>query len=357
MVRLGNEIKGRKTMRISKNTQYLLDATKRLLSVDSPTGFTNEVTKAAVNELKDLGFESAVTRKGSVLAELGGEGNPIIVTAHLDTLGAIVAEVKSNGRLKISNLGGMKAVNCETENVRVYARNGKVYDGCLQHVDPSVHVNPKGVSEERTFDNTEIVLDEDVHNKEETLALGITNGCFVCFDPRTVITGSGYIKSRYLDDKLAAGILLALAKKVKEGKAKLNRKVYLFLTTYEEVGHGGKGGLPEDAEEILAVDMGCVGLGLEGSERKVSICAKDAHGPYDYDVTTKLVQLAEKKKLQYAVDIYNSYSSDAQAAVNAGSDLKHALIGPGVYASHGYERSHIEGAENTLALLEAYLAS
>ena len=343
-------------MNYSENTQYLLDVTKRLLAVDSPTGFTNEVTKTMVNELKALGYESCVTRKGSVLTEIGGEGNPVIVTAHLDTLGAIVAEVKSNGRLKISNLGGMKAVNCETENVRIYARNGKVYDGCLQHIDPSVHVNPKGVSEERTFDNTEIVIDEDVHSKEDTLKLGITNGCFVCFDPRTVITDSGYLKSRYLDDKLAAGILLALAKKVREGMA-LNRKVYLFFTTYEEVGHGGKGGLPEDAEEILAVDMGCVGIGLEGSERKVSICAKDAHGPYDYDVTNTLVQLAAEKKLNYAVDIYNSYSSDAQAAVNAGSDLKHALIGPGVYASHGYERSHVEGAENTLALLEAYLGA
>ena len=343
-------------MNYSENIQYLLDVTKRLLAVDSPTGFTNEVTKTMVNELKALGYESCVTRKGSVLTEIGGEGNPVIVTAHLDTLGAIVAEVKSNGRLKISNLGGMKAVNCETENVRIYARNGKVYDGCLQHIDPSVHVNPKGVSEERTFDNTEIVIDEDVHSKEDTLKLGITNGCFVCFDPRTVITDSGYLKSRYLDDKLAAGILLALAKKVREGMA-LNRKVYLFFTTYEEVGHGGKGGLPEDAEEILAVDMGCVGIGLEGSERKVSICAKDAHGPYDYDVTNTLVQLAAEKKLNYAVDIYNSYSSDAQAAVNAGSDLKHALIGPGVYASHGYERSHVEGAENTLALLEAYLGA
>ncbi len=343
-------------MNYSENIQYLLDVTKRLLAVDSPTGFTNEVTKTMVNELKALGYESCVTRKGSVLTEIGGEGNPVIVTAHLDTLGAIVAEVKSNGRLKISNLGGMKAVNCETENVRIYARNGKVYDGCLQHIDPSVHVNPKGVSEERTFDNTEIVIDEDVHSKEDTLKLGITNGCFVCFDPRTVITDSGYLKSRYLDDKLAAGILLALAKKVREGMA-LNRKVYLFFTTYEEVGHGGKGGLPEDAEEILAVDMGCVGIGLEGSERKVSICAKDAHGPYDYDVTNTLVQLAAEKKLNYAVDIYNSYSSDAQAAVNAGSDLKHALIGPGVYASHGYERSHAEGAENTLALLEAYLGA
>ena len=338
------------------NTEYMLDVLQRLLAVDSPTGFTGKATEFSVKEFRALGFDASVTHKGSVLAEIGGEGDPVIVTAHLDTLGAIVAEVKKNGRLKISNLGGMRTVTCETENVRVYARNGKVYDGCLQLNNPSVHVNPKSGTEERNFDTTEIVLDENVTTKEETLALGITNGCFICFDPRTVITSTGYIKSRYLDDKLACAVLFAFAKKVKEGTLKLKRKVYLFLTTYEEVGHGGKGGLPEDAEEILAVDMGCVGEGLEGSERKVSICAKDAHGPYDYDVTNELVKLAMDNDLQYAVDVYLNYSSDAQAAVQAGSDLKHALIGPGVYASHGYERSHVEGAENTLKLLELYLS-
>ena len=342
-------------MKYCENTEYMLDVLQRLLAADSPTGFTEKATEFAVQEFVSLGYKASVTNKGCVLAEIGGEGNPVIVTAHLDTLGAIVAEVKKNGRLRISNLGGMRAVTCETENVRIYARNGKIYSGCLQLMNPSVHVNPKSGTEERTLDSTEIVIDEDVHTKEDVLALGITNGCFVCFDTRTVITESGYLKSRYLDDKLSAAVLFAFAKKVMEGAVSLKRKVYFFLTTYEEVGHGGKGGLPSDAEEILAVDMGCVGDGLEGSERKVSICAKDAHGPYDYSVTNTLVNLAEENHLQYAVDVYLNYSSDAQAAVNAGSDLKHALIGPGVAASHGYERSHVEGAENTLKLLEAYL--
>ncbi len=344
-------------MTYSGYTEYMLDIMKRLLAADSPTGFTQQATELCVKEFEKLGIQASVTHKGCVLAELGGEGNPVIVTAHIDTLGGIVSEVKTNGRLKISNLGGLKAVNCETENVRIYARNGKVYDGCLQLCNPSTHVNPKAGTEERNFDTTEILIDEDVHTKEETLGLGITNGCFVCFDPRTVITSSGYLKSRYLDDKLAAAVLFALAKKAQDNQLSLNRKVYLFLSTYEEVGHGGKAGLPADAEEILAVDMGCVGIGLEGSERKVSICAKDAHGPYDYTVTDTLVRLAEKNGLNYAVDVYLNYSSDAQAAIAAGNDFRHALIGPGVYASHGYERSHVEGAENTLALLEAYLSA
>ena len=340
---------------MTKKTDRVLDYTKELIAIDSPTGFTAKATEYAVETLNKLGFAPEVTRKGSVLAEIGGEGSPLVLTAHLDTLGGIVCEIKSNGRLRISNLGGLRAANCETENVRVYARNGNIIDGCLQLCNASTHVNKDMDKIERDFNTTEIVLDADVSSKEDTLALGITNGCFVCFDPRFTVTKTGYIKSRYLDDKLSVGILLALAEEIKEKKLNLNRKVYLFLTTYEEVGHGGKGGLPEDAEEILAVDMGCVGDGLEGSERKVSICAKDAHGPYDYDVTTKLVTLAQDNGLQFAADVFINYSSDAQAAINAGYDLKHALIGPGVYASHGYERSHIEGVDNTLRLLELYL--
>lgn len=341
---------------MNNKTDKVLDYAKELISIDSPTGFTARATEYAVDILKKLGFDTSVTRKGSVVADLGGEGNPLVLTAHLDTLGGIVCEIKSNGRLRISNLGGLRAVNCETENVRVYARNGRIIDGCLQLCNASTHVNHEMDKIERDFKTTEIVLDEDVSSKDDTLALGITNGCFVCFDPRFTVTESGYIKSRYLDDKLSVAILLALAEEVKEKELRLNRKVYLFLTTYEEVGHGGKGGLPADAEEILAVDMGCVGDGLEGSERKVSICAKDAHGPYDYDVTTKLVNLAKDNGLNFAADVYINYSSDAQAAINAGYDLKHALIGPGVYASHGYERSHREGVENTLKLLELYLS-
>lgn len=335
----------------------MLDVLERLIGEDSPTGFTEKATDFCVREFEKLGFESTVTNKGCVLACLGGEGNPIVLTAHLDTLGGIVKEVKANGRLKIVNLGGFRAVSGESENVRIYARNGKIYEGCMQLNNPSVHVNREVGSTERTYDNTEIVIDEHVYTKEDTLALGITNGCYVCFDPRFVLTRSGYLKSRYLDDKLGASILFAFAKKIRDGVVQLNRRVYVFLTTYEEVGHGGKAGLPEDAQEIVGVDMGCVGEGMEGSERKVSICARDSHGPYDRSVTDRLVKLADENKLQYAVDVYTNYSSDAQAAIGAGYDLKHGLIGPGVYASHCYERSHVEGAENTLRLLELYLCT
>lgn len=328
---------------------------KNLTAIDSPSGFTAEVTEYTTNELKKLGYSPYLTKKGCVVCDLGGEGDPLILSAHIDTLGGMVAEIKKNGRLRITNIGGLNANNCETENCRIRTRFGRVFEGTLQMNDPSVHVNDDYSKQSRTFDEMEIVLDEAVTEKKDTEALGIRNGDFVCFDPRTTITESGYIKSRFLDDKLSVAILLGLAKEIHEKKIALKRKIYVFITVYEEVGHGACGALPEDASEIISVDMGCVGEGLTCTERMVSICAKDSRGPYNYEVTTNLIRCAEKGQLDFAVDVYPYYGSDADAALAAGYDLKHGLIGAGVYASHGYERSHVDGVRNTLRLLELYI--
>lgn len=335
---------------------YLLDQLKTLLSIDSPSGFTKEVANYTVGEFENLGFKSYLTNKGCVIAELGGEGSPLVLAAHIDTLGGMVTKVKENGRLEITNIGGLKPHNCEAENCKIYCRlSDDIYEGTLQMNDPSVHVNKDYGTQERTFQNMEVVIDEVVKNKTETLELGISVGDFVCFDPRTVITNSGYIKSRFLDDKLSVAILLQLAKDIKEEKVVTNRKIYAFITVYEEVGHGACGAVPE-ADEILSIDMGCVGIGLTCDERAVSICPKDSGGPYNYDVTTNLIKCAISEELNYAVDVYPFYGSDADASLKAGYDLKHGLIGAGVYASHGYERSHIDGASNTLKLLEKYIS-
>ena len=334
---------------------YIIDQLKKLTAIDSPSGFTSEVTKYTMEQFKKLGYEPYLTNKGCVVCDLGGENNPLILSAHIDTLGGMVAEIKNNGRLRITNIGGLNANNCETENCRIYTRFGKTFEGTLQMNDPSIHVNGKYSKQDRNFDDMEIVIDEDVKEKKDTEALGICNGDFVCFDPRTTVTKSGYIKSRFLDDKLSVAILLGLAKDIRDKKLQLKRKTYVFITVYEEVGHGACGALPEDAEEIISVDMGCIGEGLTCNEHMVSICAKDSHGPYDYDVTTNLIRCAENGKLDFAVDIYPHYGSDADVALAAGYDLKHGLIGPGVYASHGYERSHIDGVKNTLKLMEMYI--
>lgn len=335
--------------------EFLKEQLKNIIGIDSPSGFTKEVALYTKAQFEALGYKAELTKKGCVLADLGGEGSPLIIGAHIDTLGGMVSEVKGNGRLKITQIGGIRATNAEAENCRIYSRKtDKVYDGCLQLIDASVHVNPNYDSTQRTFDTTEIVIDEDVKCKADTLALGIDVGDYVCFDPRFTITDSGYIKSRFLDDKLSVAIILELARKIKEGSVKPKRKLYAFITVYEEVGHGCSAGLPE-ADEILAVDMGCVGVGLTCTEKMVSICPKDSSGPYDYEMTTKLVKCALDNNISYALDVYPRYSSDASAALRSGYDLKSALIGAGVYASHGYERSHLEGVKNTLELLKAYV--
>ena len=334
---------------------YILDELKKIMAIDSPSGFTRKAADYIMQQLREFGFEPELTRKGCVLCCLGGEGSPVVFSAHIDTLGGMVSEVKSNGRLKLTRIGGMNANNAECENARVYTRDGKVFEGCFQMNNPSVHVNGESDSQKRSYDNMELVLDEKVFSADETKKLGIATGDYVCFDPRTRITETGYIKSRFLDDKLSAAILMGIAKAIKAEKLSLTRKVYIYLTVFEEVGHGCSSGLPEDAEDILSVDMGCVGDGLECKEHQVSICVKDSHGPYNYDVTSRFVELAKKHNLDYALDVYPFYGSDADAALDAGYDLRHGLIGAGVYASHGYERSHIDGVKNTYELVKAYI--
>lgn len=340
---------------MEKYMDYIMEQLEKLLAIDSPSGFTEKVTDYLLKEYTRLGYTPLKTKKGGVLVELGGQGNAVLVMAHVDTLGAMVAEIKENGRLRLTPVGGLNANNVETENCRIYTLDDKVYEGTVQLNDASIHVNGEYQKTERTFDSIEVLPDADVKDKEDIKKLGIANGSFVCLDPRTRFTESGYIKSRFLDDKLSSAILLGYAKYVKDENITLSRKVYHHLTVFEEIGHGACGSVPADVEELLSVDMGCVGEGLECTERQVSICVKDSHGPYHYDVVKALIRAAQKNNIDYAADVYPHYGSDADAALSAGIDARHGLIGPGVYASHGYERSHKDGVRSTLELLKAYL--
>ncbi len=337
--------------------EYAAAQATALLAVDSPSGYTSQAAHWVQAAFSGLGYEARLTKKGGVLVDFGGEDlqDALLLEAHTDTLGAMVAEIKSNGRLRLTNLGGLRPENTEAENLRVYTREGKVYEGTLQLVNASVHVNGSYGEAKRTFDTMEVVLDENVSSLEDTRTLGIQVGDIVCFEPRTRITASGYIKSRFLDDKLSVGILLGLAKYIKDTGRTPKRKVFAHITVYEEVGHGGAASVPEGVTEAISVDMGCVGEGLQCTERQVSICAKDSGGPYSYDVVGKLIDAAKKEGADYAVDVYPHYGSDVEATLNAGQDLRHGLIGPGVYASHGYERSHLDGVWNTLKVLKGYL--
>lgn len=329
-----------------------------LLAIDSPSGYTGKAAEYAYNQLNELGFDPQYSRKGAVLVNLTPhlpQEDGLLLLAHLDTLGGMVTRITGEGRIHIINVGGLRPHNCEGENVRIHTRAGQVYTGTFQLHNPSAHVNPDYADTPRTFETMEIVLDEEVSSKEEVEALGISNGDVVCFDPRTTVTPSGYIKSRYLDDKLSAGILLALARQVSTGEVIPSRPLWLHLTGYEEVGHGGSTSVPQGITDVVAVDMGCVGDNLEGEERKVSICAKDGRSPYDYSLTSQLIAAAQKSGADYAVDIFTNYGSDADATLTAGYDIRHGLIGPGVFASHGYERSHKKGVLSTLKLLDAFV--
>ncbi len=320
-----------------KYTEYAVEKTVELLSIDSPTGYTDRAAAWVKDQFSALGFEARITVKGGVIVDLGGKNaeEGILLEAHTDTLGGMVAEVKGNGRLRLTALGGMKADNGETENVKVYTRCGKVIEGTLQLCNASVHVNGDYSSAKRTFDTTEVVLDEDVSSAGDARALGIEVGDIVCFDPRTRVTESGYIKSRFLDDKLSVGILMGLAKYIKDNGIVPERRVYVHVTVYEEVGHGGCASVPAGVTEALSVDMGCVGAGLSCTEKKVSICAKDSGGPYIYRMVGKLIDAAKKEGADYAVDVYPYYGSDVEATLRSGHDILHGRIGAGVYASHG----------------------
>ena len=312
-----------------KYTDYMIEQAEKLLSIDSPSGYCRQVTDYLLEEFGRLGIQAKKTIKGGVVASFGGRDkeNAILLEAHCDTLGGIVAEVKANG----------------------------IYEGVCQLVNASVHVNGDYEKTERNWDTIEVLVDEPVSSKEDTLKLGIMPGDYVCFEPRTRVTKSGYIKSRFLDDKLSAAILLGYGKYLKEENIQPERFVYAHFTVYEEVGHGGSASVPVGVTEAWSVDMGCVGEGLMCTEREVSICAKDSGGPYNYEIVSRLVELAKENNIGFAVDVYPHYGSDVETTLRAGNDIRHALIGPGVYASHGYERSHRDGAENTFRLIQAYI--
>ena len=337
--------------------EYAWEQTAALLAIDSPSGFTGSAAIWVKEAFQKLGFAAEITTKGGVLADLGGkaEDDGLLLEAHCDTLGGMVSQIKGNGWLQLTAIGGMRAENGEAENVTVYTRSGKTIEGTFQLCNASVHVNGAYGDTKREYATMEVVLDEDVSSAEDTRKLGIEVGDYVCFDPRTRRTASGYLKSRFLDDKLSVGILLGFAKYLSDNHITPARKTYAHITVYEEVGHGGSASVPAGVTEAISVDMGCVGEGLSCTERQVSICAKDSGGPYSYEVVGKLIEAAKKTGADYAVDVYPHYGSDVEATLRSGHDLRHGLIGAGVYASHGYERSHMDGVYNTLKVLQGYL--
>ena len=343
-------------MNMHPYTTVAVDHLMKLVNIPSPSGFTHIASAYLMDVLSGYGFAPYTTHKGNVVCCIGGQGHPLVVAAHVDTLGAMVRSIKPNGRLRYTQIGGYPDNNLENETCVVHTRDGRTYTGTFYLTTPASHVYKDIPAVTRGDTTLEVVLDENVSSKDEVRDLGIEVGDFISLDPRAVHTPSGYIKSRHLDDKASASVLLALAKMAASSDLTLSRKIYLVFTVHEEVGHGCCAGLPEDVEDILSVDMGCVGDDLTCDETMVSICAKDSRGPYNYEMTGRLIELAKDNNLKYAVDVYPMYASDADASLFSGHNFRHALIGPGVFASHGYERTHVSGLDNTLKLLAAFVS-
>ena len=330
------------------------DVLKKIISVDSPTGFTNNVCKTVCSYLEELGYKPKRNKKGNIIVEVKGEKDyKVGISAHLDTLGLMVRSINTNGTLHFTSLGGTLLNTYDGEYCKIYTRSGKVYSGTVISNSNAAHVHPDARDHINSEDNMHVRLDELVYSKEDTLKLGIDTGDFIAIDPKFEITPSGYVKTRFLDDKASAFVLLEVLRYIKEKNIKpLNSLIFMF-TVYEEVGFGASS-VPE-MDELLAVDMGCIGLDLNCNEEMVSICAKDAGGPYDYDMITHLKDLAVKLNIKHCLDIYPRYSSDGTAALRGGNDIKCALIGPGICASHGMERTHKHSIEGTFKLIVEYL--
>jgi putative aminopeptidase FrvX len=336
---------------------YILEQLDMLLRTPSPSGFCEAVMTKLGAETERLGFTMKKTNKGNGWIEIPGADTTrtIGLSAHVDTLGAIVRSIKDSGKLRFTSVGGFMMGSVENEYCQVHTRDGRVYEGTILTTHPSVHVYADARDFKREEANMEIRLDELVSSKDDVKNLGICVGDFVSFDPRVQIKANGFVKSRHLDDKASVAAILGLLKLIREGKLQPACNVAILISTYEEVGHGAAY-LPAHVQELIAVDMGAIGDDLSASEQDVSICAKDSSGPYDYRMTTKLIELAERHGIGFAVDIYPQYSSDASAALRGGSDIRAALIGPAVHASHSMERTHIDAIAGTTALLAAYLA-
>lgn len=336
---------------------YLLSTLQKLLAIHSPLGYHEEIVPFMEQEIKNLGYESKRINRGGLLVTFG-EGRHVAISCHLDEIGLSIRQIKENGRMTLCPIGGIYAKTLNESDGEVVTLDGRKYSATVRHECASVHISERDEYSEilDLYKNMELVLDELVNSKEDVKKLGINPGDFVLLDPRTKVLENGFIKSRFIDDKACVACVLTALKELKTIGAKINKKITVHFSVYEENGTGGASGVPYDIEEMLAVDIGCVAKDSSADETKVSIIAQDSRSPYSRVMIQKLKRLADNNDIDYTIDVhYPHYGSDTAPAINSGHDILFGLIGPGTFASHGYERTHINGLENTFKLLMAYI--
>ena len=341
---------------IEFDLDYFKKVSKDIFLCDSPTGYTFNVISLIKDYIDSFGYQSKMMNNGALEVTIPGNDHSKLVatSAHCDTLGLMVRSIKGNGRLALTKLGGPSTPTLDGEYCKIYTRDGKVYKGTILSTSPAVHVYKDANTKSRDIDELEVRIDEMVNSKDDVIKLGIQNGDIVCYDTKFEITDSGFLKTRFIDDKASAVVLIMLLKYMSDHKIEMKYDTKIYFVVYEEVGHGASM-VDKNIDEFVTLDMGCIGLYLAGNEYAVSICAKDSGGPYDYELTTRLINLAKENNIDYTIDIFPFYGSDIGAASSAGVDFKGALVGTGVSASHGMERTHIKGIENTLKLIYKYL--
>ena len=343
-------------MELLINKEYVLNTVKKILEFNSPTGFCFEIMDYIKDIVESFGYEFETTNKGCGVITVKGKKDDKVVglSAHVDTLGAMVRSITSEGNLRFTSLGGPILPTLDGEYCKIRTRSGKTYTGTFLSESSAEHVFDYSSTRKRDEKNMVVRIDELVYSKEDVEKLDICSGDFIFIDTKTTITESGFIKSRFIDDKGSVSALIGLLEAMSRQKIVPSYTTKIIISTYEEVGHGASY-IPQDITEIIAVDMGCIGDDLGCTEEMVSICAKDSGGPYDFNMTTDLINLAKDNNIGYAVDIYPRYGSDVGAALRGGNNIRGALIGPGVNASHGMERTHYSAIENTMKLLYLYL--
>ena len=334
---------------------YFKEVAHKIFNIDSPSGYSENINKVLIELLNELGYTATLTNKGNVALKVAGESSKktVATSAHVDTLGLMVRSINGDGTLNVTRIGGPQIATLDGEYCKIQTRFNQTYTGTILSNSASSHVYEDS-DKQRKENNVVVRIDEKVNSKKDVLDLGIQNGDYIFIEPKFMITESGFIKSRFIDDKASVCVILSVLKYLKENNLKPVYDTFIYFVNHEEVGHGAAT-VDENITEFVTVDMGCIGKDLAGNEYAVSIAAKDSGGPYDYELTTRLIKLAKENNVNYVVDIFPYYGSDVGAAYRSGRDLKGALIGQGVHASHGMERTHLDGCLNTMKLLTLYL--
>lgn len=339
---------------------YLENTLRELLAVPSPTGMTDDVVRLCCRKLEELGIKYELTRRGAIRATLRGAtySPDRAIAAHLDTLGAMVKRLKDNGRIEVVPVGTWPARSAEGARVTLFAEEGRQHRGTLLPLKASGHVYNEGVDEQPAhWQNIELRLDEAVHSRADLEALELAPGDYVAIDPQPEFLDNGFWVSRFLDDKAGVAALLAAARAVVTQDIALPIDCHLLFTISEETGVGASHVLHGDCAELIAVDNGTIAEEQETSEYGVTIAMLDSSGPFDFYLSRRLVNLCRRFDLTYSRDVFRFYRSDAAAALEAGNDIRTALVCFALDSSHGHERTHRDSVATVASLLALQMQS